>query len=102
MGLIFKVGEQEDFPPVPRNFPTCGPWLLNREDADLPPRSTSAIVFDEETTTSVSSNNDESNVVDLNINVLDLVQELSKKFKSSAVATAPTILVFSVVLFLSF
>ncbi|XP_065567197.1 uncharacterized protein LOC136031488 isoform X1 [Artemia franciscana] len=102
MGLIFKVGEQEDFPPVPRNFPTCGPWLLNREDADLPPRSTSAIVFEEETTTSVSSTNDESNVVDLNINVLDLVQELSNKFKSSAVATAPTILVFSVVLFLSF
>lgn len=27
MGLIFKVGEHHDFPPVPKNFPKCGSWL---------------------------------------------------------------------------
>ncbi len=26
MGLIFKVGEHTDFPPIPRYFPTCGTW----------------------------------------------------------------------------
>jgi hypothetical protein len=28
MGLIFKVGGHEEFPPVPENFPTCGDWLF--------------------------------------------------------------------------
>lgn len=27
MGLIFKVGEHKDFPPVPKNFPKCGSWV---------------------------------------------------------------------------
>ncbi|CAL1546441.1 unnamed protein product [Lymnaea stagnalis] len=26
MGLLFQVGEPEDFPPVPPRFPTCGSW----------------------------------------------------------------------------
>ncbi|XP_029665987.1 laccase-1-like isoform X4 [Formica exsecta] len=26
MALIFKVGEDEEMPPVPRNFPKCGDW----------------------------------------------------------------------------
>nr|XP_031845394.1 laccase-1-like isoform X2 [Nomia melanderi]XP_031845395.1 laccase-1-like isoform X2 [Nomia melanderi]XP_031845396.1 laccase-1-like isoform X2 [Nomia melanderi]XP_031845397.1 laccase-1-like isoform X2 [Nomia melanderi]XP_031845399.1 laccase-1-like isoform X2 [Nomia melanderi]XP_031845400.1 laccase-1-like isoform X2 [Nomia melanderi] len=26
MSLVFKVGEDEDMPPVPRNFPHCGNW----------------------------------------------------------------------------
>ncbi|XP_043270972.1 laccase-1-like [Venturia canescens] len=26
MGLVFKVGEHEDFEPVPRGFPQCGDW----------------------------------------------------------------------------
>lgn len=28
MGLIFKVGDHEELPPIPENFPTCGNWLL--------------------------------------------------------------------------
>lgn len=32
MGLIFKVGEHEDFPPIPENFPKCGSWLPPVED----------------------------------------------------------------------
>lgn len=32
MGLIFKVGEHQDFPPIPKNFPTCGSWLGPIED----------------------------------------------------------------------
>ncbi|XP_046632663.1 laccase-like [Daphnia pulicaria] len=28
MGLIFKVGGHEEFPPVPESFPTCGDWLF--------------------------------------------------------------------------
>ena len=27
MGVIFKVGDYNDFPPVPSNFPTCGDWI---------------------------------------------------------------------------
>lgn len=26
MSLIFKVGEDEEMPPVPNNFPKCGDW----------------------------------------------------------------------------
>lgn len=32
MGLIFKVGEHHDFPPVPENFPKCGSWLPPADD----------------------------------------------------------------------
>ncbi|KYQ58207.1 Laccase-4, partial [Trachymyrmex zeteki] len=28
MSLIFKVGENEEMPPVPHNFPKCGDWKL--------------------------------------------------------------------------
>jgi hypothetical protein len=28
MGLIFKVGGHEEFPPVPESFPSCGDWLI--------------------------------------------------------------------------
>ena len=34
MGLIFKVGDHEHFPPKPKNFPTCGSWLPEDDDAD--------------------------------------------------------------------
>ncbi|EFX81872.1 hypothetical protein DAPPUDRAFT_49503, partial [Daphnia pulex] len=27
MGVIFKIGEHKDFPPIPDNFPTCGDWF---------------------------------------------------------------------------
>lgn len=27
MGVIFKIGERKDFPPVPEHFPTCGSWI---------------------------------------------------------------------------
>merc|ERR1712071_586613 len=27
MGLIFRIGEPEDLPPIPKNFPTCGDWF---------------------------------------------------------------------------
>jgi hypothetical protein len=27
MGVIFKIGEHQDFPPIPDNFPTCGDWF---------------------------------------------------------------------------
>lgn len=36
MGLVFKVGEHHDFPPVPNNFPKCGSWLppIDEQDND--------------------------------------------------------------------
>ena len=44
MGLIFKVGEHSDFPPVPKSFPTCGNWLPPMDDDEeeasaIPPNS---------------------------------------------------------------
>ena len=38
MGLIFKVGEHTDFPPVPKNFPKCGSWVPDviEEEANKP------------------------------------------------------------------
>lgn len=35
MGLVFKVGEHSDFPPVPKNFPTCGDWLPPIEEKEI-------------------------------------------------------------------
>lgn len=37
MGLIFKVGEHDDLPPVPENFPKCGSWLppVDEDENDL-------------------------------------------------------------------
>jgi len=32
MGLIFRIGQPEDLPPVPKNFPTCGNWLGDEDD----------------------------------------------------------------------
>ena len=32
MGLIFKIGEHSDFPPVPKGFPTCGNWIPPMDD----------------------------------------------------------------------
>ena len=34
MGLIFRIGEAEDIPPVPKNFPTCGNWFGQDSDDD--------------------------------------------------------------------
>ena len=34
MGLIFKVGEEHDFPPVPKDFPKCGSWLPPMDEDD--------------------------------------------------------------------
>ncbi|XP_011062898.1 PREDICTED: laccase-5-like isoform X2 [Acromyrmex echinatior] len=31
MALIFKVGENEEMPPVPNNFPKCGDWKLTNK-----------------------------------------------------------------------
>lgn len=36
MSLIFKVGEHEEMPPVPPNFPRCGDWSMNYNVADDP------------------------------------------------------------------
>ena len=33
MGLVFKVGQQSMFPPVPDNFPRCGSWLPPRTES---------------------------------------------------------------------
>lgn len=32
MALIFKVGEHSDFPPIPKNFPTCGDFIPTDTD----------------------------------------------------------------------
>ena len=34
MGLIFQIGEPEDLPPVPKNFPTCGNWFGDEDNDD--------------------------------------------------------------------
>lgn len=31
MSLIFKVGEHEEMPPVPSNFPKCGNWMMTQD-----------------------------------------------------------------------
>lgn len=35
MGLIFKIGEDHDLPPIPPNFPKCGSWLPPVEDEEM-------------------------------------------------------------------
>lgn len=40
MALIFKVGEHEEMPPVPRNFPKCGDWKSTDDQAEDPRTST--------------------------------------------------------------
>ena len=35
MALVFKIGEHSDFPPVPKNFPTCGDWLTPIEEEEI-------------------------------------------------------------------
>lgn len=37
MGVIFKVGEHEDFPPVPEGFPACGNWIPYQAEAYTKP-----------------------------------------------------------------
>lgn len=34
MSIVFKVGEHEQMPPVPRNFPQCGSYMPRLGDDD--------------------------------------------------------------------
>ncbi|KAL8596342.1 hypothetical protein ACOMHN_067033 [Nucella lapillus] len=34
MSLVIQVGEPNQFPPRPKNFPTCGSWKLSIDDDD--------------------------------------------------------------------
>lgn len=45
MSLIFKVGENEEMPPVPNNFPKCGDWkpTVNENKYNLESNTTSMI-----------------------------------------------------------
>lgn len=36
MGVILKVGEHADFPPIPQQFPTCGDWIPSKTVVKLP------------------------------------------------------------------
>ncbi|XP_032682635.1 laccase-1-like isoform X2 [Odontomachus brunneus] len=35
MSLIFKVGEHEEMPPVPSNFPKCGNWIMTQDHSNM-------------------------------------------------------------------
>ena len=35
MGLVFKVGEEHDFPPIPELFPTCGNYLPHESGNEI-------------------------------------------------------------------
>ena len=34
MGLLIQVGDKEDMPPVPKNFPKCGNWHYTGDSKD--------------------------------------------------------------------
>lgn len=45
MGLLFQVGEQSQFPPVPPKFPTCGNWNPVEAVAEDPKKRNAAETF---------------------------------------------------------
>lgn len=48
MALVFKVGENDEMLPVPKNFPTCNDYIPNVDSNES---------AEEELTTSIAANN---------------------------------------------
>lgn len=94
MALIFKVGEDEEMPPVPRNFPKCGDWKLT-DDQNVEGNS-------ETSTISTIIGREESKVDDRLSNTLErllrymayLEQLLKLRMTSSASNSSVTLLLF--------
>ncbi|KAL6260451.1 hypothetical protein P5V15_007976 [Pogonomyrmex californicus] len=47
MSLIFKVGENEEMPPVPRDFPKCGDWKPTNDNNDNNSESSTILTMTE-------------------------------------------------------
>ncbi|XP_015430718.1 PREDICTED: laccase-like [Dufourea novaeangliae] len=60
MSLIFKVGEHEDMPPVPRDFPSCGDWRSKTPQNVESPNSVSSSATKNRTNETSNTAMDES------------------------------------------
>ncbi|XP_029167358.1 laccase-1-like isoform X1 [Nylanderia fulva] len=95
MALIFKVGEHEDMPPVPRNFPKCGDWKMTDDHQNVGDSGTSTV----STTIGKEESKD-----DRFVNTLEsisrymghLEQLLKLQMTSSASSSSVTLLLFVV------
>jgi hypothetical protein len=94
MALIFKVGEHEEMPPVPRNFPKCGDWKSTDDQAEDLRTNTSIPIS--MTTEKIKSTDDDIGKID------QLLKYFEKFFKlqmtSSASSSSVTLLLFVVCL----
>lgn len=43
MGVVLKVGEPKDLPPVPEDFPTCGTWIPKKTEHISTSKPTTAV-----------------------------------------------------------
>ncbi|XP_014258517.2 laccase-1-like isoform X1 [Cimex lectularius] len=46
MGLVFKVGQHSEFPPVPRGFPKCGNYMPSEEMSNNPETSENEVIYE--------------------------------------------------------
>lgn len=93
MALIFKVGENEEMPPVPYNFPKCGDWKLtdnqNEGNSEI---TTISTTIDKEN--SKEHNYIVDTIEHLQRYMMSLEQLLKLQIKSSASNSSITLLLF--------
>lgn len=90
MALIFKVGENEEMPPVPRNFPKCGDWKLtddqNEGNSEI---TTNSTTIDKE------ESEEHNHLIDRLDHLLKYLEQLMKlQMKSSASNSSITLILF--------
>jgi len=90
MALIFKVGENEEMPPVPRNFPKCGDWKLtddqNEGNSEI---TTNSTTIDKE------ESEEHNHLIDRLDHLLKYLEQLMKlQMKSSASNSSITLIFF--------
>jgi len=98
MALIFKVGEHEEMPPVPRNFPTCNDWKSTdnqAEDTDTS-RTGTSILIQSMTTERTKSTDDFTEKIDQLLKYFE--QFFKLQMTSSASSSSVTLLLFIVCL----
>lgn len=95
MALIFKVGENEEMPPVPHNFPKCGDWkLTDDQNEDNSEITTISTTIDKEES---KEHNQLMDKIDHLLRYMMYLEQLLKlQTKSSASNSSITLLLFVV------
>lgn len=97
MALIFKVGEHEEMPPVPRNFPVCGDWKSTDEQdessTDSPRTSTISTTTERE-----APKQHDANALE---RLLKLLSQVLRELHISSSASAPGVTLLLLVVCLS-